>query len=388
MSSDNNQMASTSDQPPQVAPTQARNDIPMKAATRLSLPPNTVEKMVALQNNLHIETFKEGNLQQRMKELRVLANINADEAEDEFFENVERNPHLTAIALYNKRAVGYISCKMISNDMALYVYHIGVLPKYRKRGIGSALMHYAITNIAEKLTSLVGLILHVYDYEEDLIRLFSRFGFTDNPRGQRKEDPESWRVYNRLANEKVDVKEPPRKKYKEEPVEITIEVVTDDNMMEIPAINTKSRDIEDSDDLYMAVARFPHLSAFAILNGEKIGVMSCAEIEQNEYKQYLIMSLGVVPEHVVFKGKVFELLLKHAISTAEKTDDIEMVTYFCKNGDDVPFKLMNRLNFHLWKPYEDFYDNTYEDKQLFIKPIEKNLPQLANIANDSDDMDD
>uniref|UniRef100_A0A1I7U1S9 N-terminal methionine N(alpha)-acetyltransferase NatE n=1 Tax=Caenorhabditis tropicalis TaxID=1561998 RepID=A0A1I7U1S9_9PELO len=384
MSSDNNQMASTSNEPPQVAPTQlsrqALRELPMQAAVlrahSMVLPKKIVENMVALDNNLRIEVLDEQNVQQRIQELRVLSNIIAYEVEDTFFENVERNPGLTAIALYNNTPVGYISCEMMSSNRALHINHVVVLPRFRKRGIGQALMHFAIKKIAEKLSTVKALCVHVFDYQVDLIRLFERFDFTDCPEGHRREDPMNYLFYIRKINQRFDIMEsPPIKRQKKE---ITIGEVTPDNIEEVRAINNKIRDFGESRGLYENVAQYPHLSSFAILNDERIGVMCCAEVVLRVYKLHQIMSLGVVEEDYVLKSKVIELLLNKAIRTAENTDDIEMVTYFCKNDDTVTLEVMDRLGFHLWKPYEDFYANNYDGKHLHIKPIEKNLPQLEN----------
>uniref|UniRef100_A0A1I7TL52 N-terminal methionine N(alpha)-acetyltransferase NatE n=1 Tax=Caenorhabditis tropicalis TaxID=1561998 RepID=A0A1I7TL52_9PELO len=178
-----------------------------------------------------------------------------------------------------------------------------------------------------ELTVLVNIIsggaddsFYENDHQEVLVRLYERFHFFDNTRG-RQDVPESLRIYTRLANKRV-----------------TIADVTEENI--------------------------------------EIGVMCCIEFPP-PHKEYNIMSLGVVQQYERHKRLVIDLFLKHAISTAEKTNDIEIVRYFCKADDTVTMELLNRSGF-----------SAYENSQFFIKPIVKNIPQVEAFDSDEGETDD
>uniref|UniRef100_A0A1I7UES7 N-acetyltransferase domain-containing protein n=1 Tax=Caenorhabditis tropicalis TaxID=1561998 RepID=A0A1I7UES7_9PELO len=174
---------------------------------------------------------------------------------------------------------------------------------------------------------------------------------------------------------------------KVDPDAITIEEVTADSIQELRIVNDQIRDFNEGEEFYLVVSESPKLSAFAELDGEKIGSVSCIEtvVPGYEYKQLLIISLGVVNKHEVLKPTINTLLLEQAIRMAEATNDIQMVSYYCPNENTLTMDMMKRVGFRLWKPTENFKIDLVGNVQYFYKPIVKNLPKCESVDIDFDD---
>uniref|UniRef100_A0A1I7U270 N-acetyltransferase domain-containing protein n=1 Tax=Caenorhabditis tropicalis TaxID=1561998 RepID=A0A1I7U270_9PELO len=174
---------------------------------------------------------------------------------------------------------------------------------------------------------------------------------------------------------------------KVDPDAITIEEVTADSIQELRIVNDQIRNFNEGEEFYVVVSELPKLSAFAVLDGEKIGSVSCIEtvVPGYEYKQLLIISLGVVYKHELLKPTINTLLLEQTVRMAEATNDTQMVSYCCPNENTLAMDLMKRVGFRLWKPTENFKIDLVGNVQYFYKPIVKNLPKCESVDIDFDD---
>ncbi len=104
---------------------------------------------------------------------------------DYFYESLLAElPEAFLVAEIEKKLVGYIMCKIeygFSNFKKLgfvkkgHVVSVAVLPEYRKKGIGNALVEEAIAGV--KLKKSDELYLEVRCSNNDAIRLYEKLGF-------------------------------------------------------------------------------------------------------------------------------------------------------------------------------------------------------------------
>ncbi len=94
---------------------------------------------------------------------------------------LERNPGLSAVAVAGERLVGTILCG--HNGRAGHLTHLAVAPAYRRQGIGQALVHHALEQLAG--CRIPRCNIFVYNDNHAGNRFWLDDGWTD---------PSTWRV--------------------------------------------------------------------------------------------------------------------------------------------------------------------------------------------------
>jgi ribosomal-protein-alanine N-acetyltransferase len=87
---------------------------------------------------------------------------------------LENNPDTFLVAEYNGRVIGYVMA-YLRPDLEGHIMSIAVDPKYRGKGVGSALLSEVIERLAARGAKWIGLEVRVSN--QNAINLYERFGF-------------------------------------------------------------------------------------------------------------------------------------------------------------------------------------------------------------------
>eukprot|EP01126_Amoeba_proteus_P045598 TRINITY_DN5116_c0_g1_i10.p1 TRINITY_DN5116_c0_g1~~TRINITY_DN5116_c0_g1_i10.p1 ORF type:complete len:205 (+),score=24.80 TRINITY_DN5116_c0_g1_i10:63-677(+) len=120
-----------------------------------------------------------------VKQLKILnAVVFPVKYRDPFYDSLLRKPDLSQLAFYNDLFVGAVCCRLEpiesgSNICRLYIMTLGVLPSYRKCGIGSKLLEYVLDYSKKQhgKFTIKDIYLHVQTSNEGAINFYKKFGF-------------------------------------------------------------------------------------------------------------------------------------------------------------------------------------------------------------------
>jgi len=145
-----------------------------------------------------------------VKQLRILNNkVLPVQYQDGFYINVIRQPReLTKLLYYNDIMVGAICLKseeyeIDNNFRQLYVMTLSVLESYRRMGLGSKLLNYAI-DLATNDKTIKQIYLHVWVKNELAIAFYKKFDFIiekDEPEYYTSIEPRGAHLVSRKFNQ-------------------------------------------------------------------------------------------------------------------------------------------------------------------------------------------
>ncbi|KAF0981635.1 hypothetical protein FDP41_012292 [Naegleria fowleri] len=120
-----------------------------------------------------------GVIDKNVEQLKILNNyIYPIQYRESIYEQIlQRGPDFNMFAIFNDIAVGSFSCRIeqYNNTKAIYIMLLGVLPKYRKLGIGKQLME-KIFDIARQ-NGISTCFLHVQTGNEGAVQFYEKLGF-------------------------------------------------------------------------------------------------------------------------------------------------------------------------------------------------------------------
>lgn len=120
-----------------------------------------------------------GVIDKNIEQLRILNNtVYPIKYKEKVYEQVlKRGPEFSSFAIFNDIAVGSYSCRIEKHNGqdSVYVMLLGVLPRYRKLGIGKQLMDQ-VFEVAKK-HHVTKCHLHVQDTNEAAIKFYESLGF-------------------------------------------------------------------------------------------------------------------------------------------------------------------------------------------------------------------
>ncbi|KAH7726984.1 acetyltransferaseGNAT family protein [Aphelenchoides avenae] len=125
--------------------------------------------------------------------------------DDGFYKRVASSGDLARLAYLGGTAVGGVACQLEDEDggKKLYITTLGVLPPYRRRGIGKQLVEHVLA-LCDKDPATKCVSLHVQTNNEAALAFYGNFGF--QVAGQmanyyRRIEPPDALVLRKLVNE-------------------------------------------------------------------------------------------------------------------------------------------------------------------------------------------
>lgn len=129
-----------------------------------------------MSSSVTFDSVREKNLMQLRK---INSSIFPIRYQDKFYKDALNSGEFTKLAFYGDIYVGAVACRLEkrpTGGQRLYIMTLGVLAPYRRRGIGSKLLHHSLSLCLQD-PSILEIYLHVQTNNEEAIHFYTKYGF-------------------------------------------------------------------------------------------------------------------------------------------------------------------------------------------------------------------